>query len=216
MAEFAVHILQANHNRDVANLLIEQHPFHDWAITAAFYAAIHFFEAWLYDRGERHTETSIPVDSASKLLYSAHAWREKLVERDLPKEAFKAFRLLRDASETARYLSLYQMRTSTGRWIRQGAWEYFDQEAARKLVQSRLTTFQTELKIELATFVHALELDSKIGVSAPLIRKQLLTQYKTKNHFLAEAMSNLKSKFGPQVAQVLIDGAASLGEPFKN
>src|SRR2546428_4691471 len=102
MAAASVHLSQAEHNREVARHLLDTPPRHDWAITAAFYSAIHYFESWLFDQPEAHTETSIPTGSDGRLRYTAHAWREQLVRTKLSKDSFKSYQQLHHASETAR------------------------------------------------------------------------------------------------------------------
>ena len=148
MADYTVHLSQAKHNEEVANRLIKEPPYHDWGITAAFYAAIHYLECWLFHRKEKHTETSIPVGGDGRFQCSPHAWRERIVKRDLNRSAFKSFRKLRDASETARYLSLY--RTGPGqkpRWLDRPASQYFTPQDAGILVKKDLTVLRKELKI---------------------------------------------------------------------
>jgi len=148
MADYTVHLSQAEHNEEVAMRLVQEPPYHDWGITAAFYAAIHYLECWLFNRKEKHTETSIPVGDDGKFLYTPHAWREKIVERELSRGAFKSFRKLREASETARYLSLY--RIGRGRkpyWIDSPAPEYFSLEDAKSMVTNALSALRKELKI---------------------------------------------------------------------
>lgn len=89
MANYRVHLSQAKHNEDVARKLVNEPPNHDWGITAAFYSAIHYLECWLFNRKEKHTETSIPVGEDGKFKYTPHAWREKIVERNLSKERLR-------------------------------------------------------------------------------------------------------------------------------
>lgn len=147
MADYRVHISQAKHNEEVASKLVNEVPYHDWGITAAFYSAIHYFESWLYSRPEKHTETSIPVGSDGKFQHTPHAWREKLVCKNLSKNAFKSFRRLRDASETSRYLSFY--RTGQGgmpQWLDKPASEYFKPEDAKELVENDLILLREELQ----------------------------------------------------------------------
>lgn len=150
MADFEVHYSQADHNRKLANKLICEPPYHDWGITAAFYSAIHYFECWLYqeetEKSKKHTETSIPKGNNDKLICSPHSWREKLIEKKLSKNAFKAFRKLREASETARYLSLYGVSRASGQnWLNIPASEYISTQVARRLFNSDLTIFIQEL-----------------------------------------------------------------------
>lgn len=150
MADYTVHLSQAKHNEDVANRLVQEPPFHDWGITVAFYAAIHYLECWLFNKPERHTETSIPRGPDGKLQFTPHAWREKLVERYLSKGAFKSYRKLRDSSETARYLSFYRIgQERAGRWLNEPASDYFRPEDANDMVKKDLINIKNELRISL-------------------------------------------------------------------
>ena len=148
MADYIVHLSQAKHNEEVANRLVQEPPYHDWGITAVFYAAIHYLECWLFNRPEKHTETNIPVGPDGRLKYTPHAWRERIVERELSKNAFKSFRKSRDASETARYLSLYRIgRRRVPQWLDKPAPDYFRPEDARNMVEKGLTTIKGELRV---------------------------------------------------------------------
>ncbi|MEW6409670.1 MAG: hypothetical protein AB1488_06100 [Nitrospirota bacterium] len=148
MADYIVHLSQAEHNKEVANKLVKEPPYHDWGITAAFYSAIHYLECWLFNRPEKHTETSIPVDHDGRFLYTPHAWREKIIENELSRDAFKSFRKLRDASETARYLSLYRIRAGRiPQWLDKPAPDYFRPEDAGNMVRKDLVIFKHELSI---------------------------------------------------------------------
>lgn len=145
MADKSVHLSQAKHNEETANKLVNEPPYHDWGITAAFYAAIHYLEFWLFYRPEKHTETSIPTDRLTgQWQYSPHTWREKIVERDFTRDAFKSFRELRDASETARYLSLSRR---PPRWTAIPAPDHFQIEDAQDMVKECLETLKKELNI---------------------------------------------------------------------
>lgn len=149
MAGPEVHRSQAEHNKATAKKLLEQQPHHDWAITAAFYAAIHYFECWLFKKYGEHTETTIPINPDGKLEYTAHGWREQLIKTHLSRKAFTSFRKLRSASETARYLSLSRLSPrSSPDWIRSPASEYFSVEQARELVEEVLCRFVEELGID--------------------------------------------------------------------
>lgn len=138
MADKYVHLAQAKHNEALATKLLSEPPYHDWAITAAFYAAVHYVETWLFDRREQHTETSIPVRDDGEFAHTAHVWREKLVER-LGPDAHKAFRKLRANSEQARYLSLRAGASgSQPRWLPSPASMFFSAVDAGKMVTSCL------------------------------------------------------------------------------
>ena len=109
MATQSVHLDQARHNEETENHLLKSGRYHDWGVTAAFYAAIHFYEGWLYKTNvepkKKHSETSIPRDQKGKMETSVHGWRESNI-RNLGNAAFKSYRKLKVASETARYLSV--------------------------------------------------------------------------------------------------------------
>ena len=145
MAHPQLHIEQARHNEEVANELVQNPPNHDWGITAAFYAAVHYVESWLFNKPEKHTETSVPI-AGGKLQCSVHAWRLRIVERYLSKAAFNSYQELKAASESARYLSL----SKPGIFhipLSILASEYFHANDAQDMVKDNLETLKKELGI---------------------------------------------------------------------
>jgi len=107
MADYQVHISQAEHNEETANMLVHNPPHHDWGITAAFYAAIHYVESWLFNNKngtKKHSETSVPLYNNGTRMYSFHTWRERLVKNNFGKNAWKSYMMLRNESNNARYL----------------------------------------------------------------------------------------------------------------
>ena len=109
------HILQARHNEALAKELVQDgYRFKDWSIITAFYAAVHYFEARLHDEPQLihpeavdrilHTEESTPR-VGGRYRYSPHAWREELFLANCDDGTQYAYRVLRTASETARYHS---------------------------------------------------------------------------------------------------------------
>ena len=113
MSDREPHIEQARHNEGLAReLAADGYRFRDWSITAAFYAAVHYFEARLHDQPEfthpgasvpiSHTEDSVPRTNG-RMRYSPHAWREELLRANCDMQTWRAYRSLRVASETARY-----------------------------------------------------------------------------------------------------------------
>jgi len=201
MAEFAVHIKQADHNRQVALALLQQEPFHDWAITAAFYSAIHLFEAWLYHRGPKHSETDIPRDDKGDLKFSPHAWREKLVTDRLPRHAFKDYRHLKESSETARYLSLPRSAGPGANWTPTGAWEHLSLDDARRMVNNHLASFTKTLDLEYSQFIESIDFESTVGNSAPIVRQTLIRDYSDRQSLMKESLSELRRKYGAGVAE---------------
>lgn len=124
MPEESLHISQAKHNKETAkNILKNNYPFHDWAITCSFYAALHFFEANLYRSCATHSEQEAAYYNITphtyrnnfimrnhSLIYSK--WKElysaSLIARyltDISKPAFKYFSI-NDASELLKKMEL--------------------------------------------------------------------------------------------------------------
>jgi len=141
MANSSVHLSQARHNEEVADRLISDPPYHDWAITAGFYAAIHYFESWLFNKPEQHSETSRPKNPNGSLP-SVHAWRLHLIQQKLTPEAFKSYEKLKVSSENARYLDFPNALANFT------AFDYFTPTEAEKLVRKNLGVFKGELNIQ--------------------------------------------------------------------
>lgn len=143
MAVAKVHLAQAKHNEDVADLLVEAGSTHDWAITAAYYAAIHYVESWLYDfmkpEDKKHTETSVPLRENKEPKHSMHNWRQIIVEDNLAEETAQSLRKLKITSDQARYLCI-QRKGPGGKpvWTCVTADEYFKPEHARNIVNGCL------------------------------------------------------------------------------
>lgn len=96
MAAAIDHIAQAWHNRDCATRFLRD--CRDWAITAIFYAAIHFVEAGLTAKPEGHSDSTTPDD------ISPHKHRENLIRQYFSPRCFHAYRKLDEASRNSRYL----------------------------------------------------------------------------------------------------------------
>lgn len=203
MADYSIHLSQAKHNEEVAERLVNEPPYHDWGITAAFYASIHYLESWIFGIPEKHSETSIPVDNEGSTIYSPHSWREKIVEQKTNREIFKAFRKLRDASETARYLSLYRIGDPQFKWITAPASDYFKPKQAKQLVIDDLQKLKLELKIELSEILHSLKLH-ELTSTAPLIHSKILSTFKTKEDFLNSSSKELKRLFTEDIANIIL------------
>lgn len=129
MADLISHIEQARHNEKCANYLLENAPeFRDWAITAAFYAAVHLVEACFTSRRDiRHTEIA-PDRARDK---EKHRYRARKV-KELARGAYDSYRGLYEASSNVRYLTK--------------PIEYYDQEAAHKFVRKHLLNVRAELE----------------------------------------------------------------------
>jgi len=141
MPDFKIHLSQAKHNEEAAKKLVNEPPYHDWGITAAFYSAIHYFEFWLFNQPEKHTETSIPLDQNGKPKCSLHSWREHLIQVKLNKKAFLSYRKLRNESNISRYLS------SKNSMINKTAFDYHTPDDAKNLLNNELITFKKSIGI---------------------------------------------------------------------
>ncbi|MEW6579651.1 MAG: hypothetical protein AB1435_10705 [Chloroflexota bacterium] len=130
MADLISHIEQARHNEKCANYLLENAPeFRDWAITAAFYAAVHLVEACFTSQGDiGHTETALERRAKDE---EKHRYRARKV-KELAHGAYDSYRGLYEASSNVRYLTK--------------PIEYYDEEAARKFVRKHLFNVRTELE----------------------------------------------------------------------
>lgn len=99
MGDFIDHVDQALHNLECAKSFLKNRNTHDWAITAAFYSAVHFAEAGFSTVPEiGHTETATPINM------SAHAFREKQIQDRCDYKCWANYRKLRLASQEMRYL----------------------------------------------------------------------------------------------------------------
>jgi len=87
----AEHIRQAEHNEALAARCTQNFP--DWAMTALFYAALHWAEAYFYaDR-----------PSGKPDGYITHDERSAAVLDRISQEAYTQYRYLEDQSRNARY-----------------------------------------------------------------------------------------------------------------
>jgi hypothetical protein len=174
MAEFLVHILQAEHNESLADYLIGIDPYHDWVITVSFYSAIHYFEARLFitnsDSNNKHSDTSMPKDNDGKPRYSIHVWREKLIHDKFPRKAWESFKNLKYKSEIARYLTSPYEPISPEQ--QKPSYEYFQPEDSRTLLKS-LKNLKVDLKTDLAKFLYGLDMDMSQLQSSLVINKIL-------------------------------------------
>lgn len=153
MADFLVHISQAEHNESLADYLINMdRPYHDWVITICFYSAIHYFEAWLFitnTDNNKHSYTSMPQDYNK----SPHSWREDLIHRSFSVEVWKSFRKLRTQSEIARYLTSSYNPISPDQ--QKPSYEYFQPKDSITFLES-LKNIKAELKIDRARILYGL------------------------------------------------------------
>lgn len=91
MPDTSAHIKKAEHNERFAAIVRGQSSeFLDWAVTAYFYAALHYLEAYLAAKpAEKHP--------------TSHGERQSLVANHFSRNSFAGFSYLKDRSEAARY-----------------------------------------------------------------------------------------------------------------
>jgi hypothetical protein len=135
MADLIAHIEQANHNEECSNfLLANRMEARDWAITAAFYAAVHLVEACFTAVGDiGHTE-AVCADE------EPHAYRKRKV-LELADPAYESYKKLYNASYHVRYLP----RTAPGG--SRFALRYYGPEDARRFVAQDLPEVRRQLAL---------------------------------------------------------------------
>jgi hypothetical protein len=134
MPDLIAHIRQAKHNLECAERFLSNAECRDWAITAAFYAAIHFVEAGLTSYPDAELKGSLGDDSY-------HNRRQDLVRTKFGPECFKRYRKLREASQNVRYLADWGRKSSTG--ISLG---YYSVENAIEMVTEHVTIIKNEIQ----------------------------------------------------------------------
>jgi len=219
MADFPVHIAQAQHNEGLAIFLLDK-PFFDWSITACFYSAIHFFEARLFfdanDNSNKHSESSIPAGLDGKFKYSSHSWRAKQIQESYPREAWKAFRSLKEASETARYLSHYiNIKEKTVHFEKVPSFDIFRIENSKFAVEKDLSSFKNALKIELLEFLYSLDIITANPIQGPFIVDKILLNFNNKENFLSQTKESLREYLSKENADLLVNQLSLKGHSLK-
>ncbi len=91
------HLEQADSNEKLAQILCDGDGHYDWAVTVAFYSALHYFEAYLVRKGHN------TVLESEKAETGAHKIRRKKAKQLLPDEQAAIYIKLQQQSESARY-----------------------------------------------------------------------------------------------------------------
>jgi len=124
MADLLDHVKQANHNEQCAKLILKTSTlYRDWAITSAFYTAVHLAEACFTTRHD------IKPPQGSDL----HKFRSDTIRKEAPR-AFPIYRELRDACWNVRYL------TGKQPWS-----TYYKASDVQDMVDDKLPKLRTEL-----------------------------------------------------------------------
>ena len=134
MANLPDHVAQAKHNLDCAEKFLQGGGCDDWAITAAFYSAVHFAEAGFAMTEIEHTESSCPDGE------EPHAYRARAIKENFGVPCWKSYRKLREASFNVRYLALWKSgRIGT-------ALGYYSPNDASQFVKQDLLTVRREIQ----------------------------------------------------------------------
>jgi len=98
-------INHAEHNKSVCDHLIENTEFHDWVITTAFYAAIHFLRHYLFplEEGGKTFNTFDDYCGSNKIYRNKHSQMRKLVEEHAHHTIASTYNQMLDICWSARY-----------------------------------------------------------------------------------------------------------------
>ena len=131
MADFLAHLHQAKYNKIFAIELARSGVRRDWAITVAFYAALHFAEAGLIGKNKiSTTDKNLNDDKAldtrrADLLLASYG--------DLP---YRKYKKLMNESSRARYLD-----NQSANFDDPPAQGYFPREVVDDLINNELESF---------------------------------------------------------------------------
>lgn len=127
LAEHVLHWAQGEHNNTFAAELVseEQVKFKDWAIIAAFYAAVHYVEAARDKKFHQHSYD--------------HGMRSEFVSQNFAKNVEAAYRKLYQQSLLLRYLSYESKKAQTP------GGDFYDDETVKKFVNRDLNTIKTSM-----------------------------------------------------------------------
>ncbi len=113
------HLTQAEHNAKLTSeLSAEATDYVDWNITATFYEAVHYVDAY-----------SATVDHSGTPPYASHKNREVWIQRNLPRSFMTDYRTLKNRSRDARYTTPFS--TLQSQQERQNAIEIRQSELKR-------------------------------------------------------------------------------------
>lgn len=136
MADLVDHVAQAKHNLDCASKLLNDTQCRDWAITAAFYAAVHFAEAGFTATEIGHSDAKRPQNE------EPHSYRARLVREKFGDACYRSYRKLRVASYNVRYLADWSARPGM-------SLDYYTQADAARFVTVELPAIWQEIQSTL-------------------------------------------------------------------
>ena len=133
MPDLITHIGQAVHNERCARFILGQNSdYRDWAITAAFYAAVHLVEACFTTKPDiGHTESARDRGKTEQ-----HRYRSNKIN-ELAQPAYASYRKLHIASQRLRYLAMRSPHIAT---------DFYSVDDARQLIEGELPKVQQELE----------------------------------------------------------------------
>ena len=126
------HLQQAEHNRDCALFLLHQNNKWDWAITAAFYAALHFTNAAFLSENKPVPE-KVDDNQTRHTLHATH------VKNVFGNNCYRIYRKLMDASNDVRYIRDYSDSQNIP------SLTYYSKKDAENLVNNQLQVLFTEV-----------------------------------------------------------------------
>lgn len=101
MGDKSAHINQAHHNeRFIQFLGIDTPLYRDWVISAIYYTAVNYIEAFIYEKipGQHSDQVA-----RTRQLSSPHQAREKIISDNFPSTIKRHYKTLKNASENVRY-----------------------------------------------------------------------------------------------------------------
>lgn len=132
MADLLSHVEQSKHNKRIAHALLQDPICRDWAVTAAFYSALHRAQA-----GFVYLSETLPEDQAGP--GSVHTKRQAMVRQLFGRTCFLKYRLLREASNNVRYIPGYNGTNNPPSHC------YVDHATARQMFDQDLQTIYDEI-----------------------------------------------------------------------
>jgi hypothetical protein len=133
MADLVDHVAQAKHNLACASKFLTDAQCRDWAITAAFYAAVHFAEAGFTANEVGHSDAKRPQNE------EPHSYRERMVREKFGEECYRSYRKLRTASNNVRYLADWSARPGM-------SLDYYPQSAAERFINVDLSLVRQKIQ----------------------------------------------------------------------
>lgn len=132
MADLLAHVEQSKHNKRIANALLKDPICRDWAVTAAFYSALHRAQAGFVFLSEK-----LPEDQTGG--GNVHTRRQNMVRRCFGNTCFLKYRLLRETSNNVRYIPGYNGSTNPPSHC------YVDHATAQVMLDQDLQTIYNEI-----------------------------------------------------------------------